>query len=288
MYKSNMVQQSELMQILLLDNLYTLNSTESIIFQGGTALRWVYGGTRFSEDLDFVTSLPETTLRDILKKVHGKMKNACIAQFGPGESELRNQGKRENAVKVFFIYRPEGQRERIAVKLEFEALRSGTGLGYEHHVLSDLTSVSGLLTTGKLILPYTSTIIPVETAAEIISDKVRALFERPYLKGRDFYDIWWLVTHLKIFPDIERVKNKLTMYKTSFVYNRQPNFFLTKSGIQSVRKAIVSDLSRFIPQTIYEHYKKTGFEEMLHILDEVIRKLMQQGIETILESHATS
>ena len=78
------------------------------------------------------------------------------------------------------------------------------------------------------------------------------------------------------------------MYKTSFVYNRQPNFFLTKSGIQSVRKAIVSDLSRFIPQTIYEHYKKTGFEEMLHILDEVIRKLMQQGIETILESHATS
>lgn len=288
MYKSNMVQQSELMQILLLDNLYTLNRTESIIFQGGTALRWVFGGTRFSEDLDFVTSLPETTLRDILKKVHGKMKNACIAQFGPGEFELRNQSKRENAVKVFFIYRPERQRERIAVKLEFEALRSGTGPGYEHHVLSNLTSVSGLLTTGKLILPYTSTIIPVETAAEIISDKVRALFERPYLKGRDFYDIWWLATHLKIFPDMERVKNKLTMYKTSFVYNRQPDFFLTKSGIQSVRKAIVSDLSRFIPQNIYEHYKKTGFEEMLHILDEVIRKLMQQGIETVLESHATS
>jgi len=273
-----MVQQSELMQILLLDNLYTLNSTESIIFQGGTALRWVYGGTRFSEDLDFVTSLPETTLWDILKKVHGKMKNACIAQFGPGKSELRNQSKRENAVKVFYIYRPDGQRERIAVKLEFEALRSGTMPDYEHHVLSNLTSVSGLLTTGKLILPYTSTVIPVETPAEIISDKIRALFERPYLKGRDFYDIWWLVTHLNTFPDIERVKNKLTMYKTSFVYARQPNFFLTKSGIQSVRRAIVSDLSRFIPQSIYEHYKKTEFEEMLHLLDNVIRKLMLQGI----------
>ena len=288
MYNSNMTQQSELMQILLLDNLYTLNNTESIIFQGGTALRWVYGGTRFSEDLDFVTSLPETSLWDILKKMKGKMKNACIAQFGPGESELRNQSKRENAVKVFYIYRPEGQRERIAVKLEFEALRPGAMPDYEHHVLSNLTVVSGLLTTGKLILPYTSTIIPVETPSEIISDKIRALFERSYLKGRDFYDIWWLVTHLNTFPDIERVKSKLTMYKTSFEYSRQPDFFLTKSGIQSVHRAIVSDLSRFIPQPIYEHYKKTEFEEMLHILDKVIRELMQQGIETVLESHATS
>jgi len=41
-------------------------------FQGGTALRWVYGGSRFSEDLDFVTCLAPDKIQSILKAVTTK------------------------------------------------------------------------------------------------------------------------------------------------------------------------------------------------------------------------
>jgi len=51
------VKKSEALQLILLDNLYAQSGSEHIIFQGGTALRWVYSGMRFSEDLDFVTHL---------------------------------------------------------------------------------------------------------------------------------------------------------------------------------------------------------------------------------------
>ena len=57
MYHEKMVRNAEVLQILLLDSLYTVSGSEAIYFQGGTALRWIYGGLRFSEDLDFVTSL---------------------------------------------------------------------------------------------------------------------------------------------------------------------------------------------------------------------------------------
>lgn len=68
MYREKYVRRSEQLQLLLLDNLYSQSGSEKIIFQGGTALRWVYGGTRFSEDLDFVTHLKRMRIESILAK----------------------------------------------------------------------------------------------------------------------------------------------------------------------------------------------------------------------------
>ncbi|MDY6954821.1 MAG: nucleotidyl transferase AbiEii/AbiGii toxin family protein, partial [Thermodesulfobacteriota bacterium] len=56
-YSERKARTSELLQLVLLDDLYAQSRSERIIFQGGTALRWIYGGARFSEDLDFVTDL---------------------------------------------------------------------------------------------------------------------------------------------------------------------------------------------------------------------------------------
>ena len=154
MYKEALIRKSEALQLILLDNLYAQSGTEHIIFQGGTALRWVYGGMRFSEDLDFVTRLPKIDIGRILDKAFQKTQNACIAQFGPGSSEHKYMKSRKHATRVFFIYRPEAQRERIAVRLEFEALKSGQKPDFEKHVLRDLSSVAGLISNGKLVMPY--------------------------------------------------------------------------------------------------------------------------------------
>jgi predicted nucleotidyltransferase component of viral defense system len=70
---SSNVRQFEVLQLLHLDNLYSQSGSDKIIFQGGTALRWVHGGVRFSEDLDFVSSLPQRKIETLIGKAEQKI-----------------------------------------------------------------------------------------------------------------------------------------------------------------------------------------------------------------------
>ena len=138
MYNEKRTRKSELLQLVLLDNLYAQSGSERVIFQGGTALRWVYGGVRFSEDLDFVTDLGGEDIEKILAGTFQQTQRACIAQFGPGQPEHKTKTRRKEAISMFYIYRPETQRERIAVKLEFEFLKAGHQPQFRRFVLRDL------------------------------------------------------------------------------------------------------------------------------------------------------
>ncbi|MBI5078954.1 nucleotidyl transferase AbiEii/AbiGii toxin family protein [Candidatus Saganbacteria bacterium] len=48
--------EKEALQIYILSELFALPESTLLTFQGGTCLRLVYNGVRYSEDLDFVTS----------------------------------------------------------------------------------------------------------------------------------------------------------------------------------------------------------------------------------------
>jgi predicted nucleotidyltransferase component of viral defense system len=285
MYNQKKIRKSEALQLILLDNLYAQSGSQHIIFQGGTALRWVYGGMRFSEDLDFVTCLPAEDVDKILNKTFQKMKNACIAQFGPGISQQKIKSRREQSNQMLFIYRPKGQRERIAVKLEFERLKEGRQPEFKKFVLRDLPPVTGVITSGELVLPYTSSIILAETPAEILSDKMRALYERQYIKGRDIYDIWWLTKKLGVSLQWSFAHNKFDMYQADFVTARQADFFLKRKNASIIATAIESDLSRFIPQNIYALHQEGNFYEFIITLKEVISDLLDQGMRLFLKSH---
>ncbi|MEN6474910.1 MAG: nucleotidyl transferase AbiEii/AbiGii toxin family protein [Syntrophaceae bacterium] len=279
MYQEKMVRNAEILQIHLLDNLYAASGSESIYFQGGTALRWVYGGMRFSEDLDFVTPLPPEQIHLILKKVSAKAANACIAQFGPGVAEQTPKKTRSEAVKVFYTFRPQAQRERIAIKLGFETLKPDRTPEVQRVILRDLPAVAGMLSSGKLVMPYSSSIVMVETAAELLSDKIRALFERYYLKGRDIYDIWWLTERLQIVPSWEQTKAKLDMYRSAFVPARSADYFQQESALKDIIEAIVSDLPRFVPKDIYAVYRNERFKILTDTLQKLTDTLKAQGMD---------
>jgi predicted nucleotidyltransferase component of viral defense system len=285
MYREKTIRRSELLQLVLLDNLYAESGSERIIFQGGTALRWVYGGMRFSEDLDFVTQLPAKEIEKIVERSFAKAQRACVAQFGLGRSEYRFRGRRGGAASVFFIYRPETQRERIAVKLEFETLKPGHQPDLEKKILRDLPSVVGMISNGELIMPYSSSIILAETIDEILSDKIRALYERKYLKGRDFYDLWWIVNQLKVTPDWIKVREKLFMYQAHFIPAREADYFLKSESDHMIRSAIETDLPRFIPQNIFSKYQENDFSELIATLRGVTSDLLSQGMEGHFEDY---
>jgi len=279
MYSEKMVRNAEILQIHLLDSLYAVSGSEAIFFQGGTALRWIYGGMRFSEDLDFVTSLSPEQIHAILKKVFPRTVNACIAQFGPGTSQQEPKKTREEAVKVVYIYQPQTQRERIAIKLEFETLRPGRAPATQKVILRDLPSVAGMLSSGKLIMPYSSSILVAQTAEELLSDKTRALFERHYLKGRDIYDIWWLIERLKVVPSWDLARSKLDMYQSAFVPARAADYFQQESSVKEIVEAIVSDLPRFIPKNIYAMYRGDNFKILTDTLKRLSASLQAQGMD---------
>lgn len=285
MYNEKRIKKSELLQLILLDNLYAQSGTERIIFQGGTALRWIYGGMRFSEDLDFVTDLSGEDIERILAGTFRKTQSACIAQFGPGELEYKSKGRRKQATKMFFIYRPQAQRERIAVKLEFEFLKPGHKPEFQKFVLRDLPLVGGLITEGKLVIPYSSSIILAETPEEILSDKIRALYERKYIKGRDIYDIWSIRRQLKAPPNWLTVKEKLVMYQVPFVPARKADYFLQKRSTSSIMDALKRDLPRFLPQNIIAVYQETKFSNFIATLKDVTSDLMAQGMKEYFRNH---
>lgn len=285
MYNEKRVRNSELLQLILLDNFYAQSGSERVIFQGGTALRWIYSGLRFSEDLDFVTDLTGSDIARILDKTFQKAQNGCIAQFGQGQWEVKRTGKRKEAIRLFYIYRPETERERIAVKLEFEFLKADYQPQFGRFILRDLPLVTGLVTAGKLIMPYSSSIILAETPEEILSDKIRALYERKYLKGRDIYDTWWLKNQLKIDLDWVDVRKKLTMYQTPFVPYREADYFQKKESAKSIIEALERDLPRFIPQNIFSKYKEDSFSDLISTLRHVTADLLDQGMKVFLKDH---
>ena len=284
-FKKKKVRKSEALQLILLDNLYAQSGSKHIIFQGGTALRWVYSGMRFSEDLDFVTHLQAGDLEKILSKMFQNTKNACTAQFGPGQAEYRIKGVRKQAAKMFFIYRPEGQRERIAVKLEFETLKAGHDPEFDKRILRDLPLVAGMITGGELVIPYSSSIVLAETPEEIFSDKIRAIYERKFLKGRDIYDIWWIVKQLKVVPEWIKIREKFIMYQTSFIPAREADFFQKKGSISGIVNAMKTDLPRFIPREILSIYQDDDFSDFITLLEGVTSDLLDQGMKTYFEDH---
>ena len=52
-YDQTRIKQSEVAQLIILQSLFSLRESKGVIFQGGTAIRWFYGGLRFPEELHF-------------------------------------------------------------------------------------------------------------------------------------------------------------------------------------------------------------------------------------------
>ena len=183
------------------------------------------------------------------------------------------------ALKTFFIYRQDNRRERIAVKIEFEMLHEGHLPDHKQFVLRDIPSVSAMIANGDLVMPYSSSIVLTETPEEILTDKIRAIYERKYLKGRDIYDIWWLSQQFDIQLAWTMVQKKLSIYKTEFIPARKANFFQKKRNTIHLINALEADLPRFIPGNIYALYSKNGFDVFIESLKKVTSNLLEQGME---------
>jgi predicted nucleotidyltransferase component of viral defense system len=279
-YRETYIRRAEIAQLIILHQLYMQKDSQSLIFQGGTAIRWCYGGNRFSEDLDFVTTLSPEAAHGILTKALKGVQKAMVPHFGVGEMTLTEKAARADALKFFADFRPENSREKISIKIELERLAAERKPDLQNHVLSSLSSVAYLISAGEFRVPRPNAVVVAETPAEILSDKVRSLLERPYIKGRDLFDVWFLSSILKISVDREIVERKFNMYSALFNARRNMAYFTAPSGEdkKEMLEAIENDLSRFLLPGVMTVHRQDGFAAFLSAVRLLFTDLHKQGV----------
>jgi len=157
----------------LLDSIFKQNESEKFSFMGGTAVRIIYGGERFSEDLDFDTKEVDhfdKLLTNVIKDMESK---GFVTEFR-------------------FVY-----KNVYHCYIKFPELLYDLGLsrhkGEKLLVKVDVSETDNFTANNFLLNNYGVFRNISVTAPEIIlSQKLLTFIERNRTKGRDLYDIIWL------------------------------------------------------------------------------------------------
>ena len=173
----------EITQELVLAALGRTDFFKEAAFQGGTALRILYGLDRFSEDLDFTLkkSTPGFAWKDYLQTMTEE-----LSAYGY-KIEIQDRSTTDSAVKKAFI--KDGAIGKI---LNFQFAGKSGVLGKIRIKLEvDINPPSGSEYEIKYLdFPFISSVV-VQTLPSLFAGKIHALLCRDYLKGRDWYDFLW-------------------------------------------------------------------------------------------------
>jgi predicted nucleotidyltransferase component of viral defense system len=172
---------------------------DTLIFKGGTCLKKCYfSDYRFSEDLDFTSRTSEFELKNlhldfICQHVN---ENAGILSHTESLLPLRfknNLAGYEAIIKFWGADHPRNEvppaPDRWHTKIKIEVTL------YEKLIFANAAKV--------VIHPYSDKIslgqdaIPCYGFEEMLSEKLRSLIQRSYTAPRDYFDIWYLSTHIK-------------------------------------------------------------------------------------------
>lgn len=170
----------EYCQMRILQFLQESGVFRSWIFHGGTALRFLYRLPRYSEDLDFAleSSMAAINFTEIIPSV--------CKSFEAEAYTIDTKINDRRVVKSAFI--------------RFPGLLHDLGLSpNKSEVLSVKVEVDnnppiGGITETSVIRRYVMLSVLHYDKASLLSGKLHAILARPYVKGRDLYDLFWYLS----------------------------------------------------------------------------------------------
>jgi predicted nucleotidyltransferase component of viral defense system len=196
----------------------------------------VYGGTRFSEDLDFVLRPGRTiaglNLAGLLESLPSFMRREVPLADRPS---LREQKIESMSARYRCRLELEAAIGRLVINLEFSGVPSRSAR--PQVIRSDAVDFATV----------------VEDESEILVDKLVALTLRPYVKGRDIWDTWFLTHERHVAaPETGTVVAKAADYGTSLVELtsrvRHTKTIIETSGLG----ALDAEMKRFLPARLYD------------------------------------
>jgi len=170
----------EYLQARLLGVLQSAGAMIPLAFHGGTALRFLYATQRYSEDLDFALegNREHYDFRGYLRAIQTELQAEAYAV----EIKVNDQKVVHSAFIRFpgLLYElglSPHRDEVLAVKLEVD---------------TNPPAGAGLATT--VVRRHVILRLQHHDRASLLAGKLHAILQRPYLKGRDLYDLLWYLS----------------------------------------------------------------------------------------------
>jgi len=171
---------SEYLQARILDCLQRAGAMVPLAFHGGTALRFLYASTRYSEDLDFALERNRGAydFRSYLGVVWSQ-----LAAEGYALDLKVNDKKVVHHAFVRFV--------GLLYELDLSPHRDQV-FSVKIEVDTNPPAGAGLRTT--VVRRHVTLQLQHHDRASLLAGKLHALLERSYLKGRDVYDLLWYLS----------------------------------------------------------------------------------------------
>jgi predicted nucleotidyltransferase component of viral defense system len=182
----------EYLQYKILQIIFEGSFGKKLVFLGGTCLRIVHGNQRFSEDLDFDNlSLTEKEFESISFEIKDSLSKEGY------EVEIQNRFRAAfhclvKFPKLLFDSGLSGyEEEKILIQLDTEAQNY------------DFKPETQILNRFDVFCP-----IKVVPLGLLLAQKFYAILNRPRNKGRDFFDVVFILSTIKV-PDYGYLKQKI-------------------------------------------------------------------------------
>jgi hypothetical protein len=166
----------EYLQVLVLRSLHECEAFRPLAFVGGTALRFLHGLSRFSEDLDFSLVSPEGYAP--LEWMARVKRDLLLAGFQPEVTWNERHVVHTAWVRVAGILHDAGLAGRPAQKLAIK-------------VEIDTCPPAGARCERRVVTRHLTFLIQHYDLPSLLAGKLHAAITRRYAKGRDWYDLLW-------------------------------------------------------------------------------------------------
>lgn len=222
----------EFLQLLVLKILYDKGYFKNLAFVGGTALRFLYGLRRFSENLDFSLTNKKGYNFDIfLESVAYDLEKVGFSL----EIKKTGEGAVHSAMfkfkdVLYLLGLSNHKSQKLFIKFEVD---SNPPKGWK----TELSLVSK-----HFVFTVTHFDIP-----SLYATKLHACFFRKYIKGRDFYDLLWYLGR-KSIPNFALLNNAIeqTEHKRINLNAKNFNNFLKERLAEVDFVKVRKDIERFI------------------------------------------
>ena len=228
---------AEALHVAVLDALFARPESEGVHFQGGTCLRLVHGGYRYSEDLDFAgAGLDRAAAVALVRRAQRAIEAGAAQLLGPGEARWKwPDGDADTPIATFwlrFLPTTDGLPGSLpgGLRLKLELARFPVYEPVAAPVRSELDPLARR--------PLVSALAP----RELLAEKVAALLGRRYLKGRDLFDLWYLTVVLRAAPDGGLLVHKLRDYAVA-----HDGAAVAARLAEAGRCDLAAEMERFLP-----------------------------------------
>lgn len=238
----------EYFQHIFLAAFYQQKETDKIYFKGGTALRFIYRSPRFSEDLDFSSSIKEIS----------QIEQAIIAALAEIEregiaTELDEAKSTSGGYLALTRFKVNGNTSVVQLEI---SLREEGIKGKSVRIISDFpprstykisTWGSSTVVVSDFIPPYT---VMQLFQQQLVAGKLSALLSRR--KPRDFYDLYFMLRAGLLSGEQKNLLSQAleVLHQSSNLnFEQELKIFLPKSHwpiIRELPQALEGEIQRFL------------------------------------------